>query len=152
MRPPCRSVAVVGLALVLLLASFRAGVDASLSKANVALPTHPIAAARALVHTVGGIQLPCYPQNANQWYLASRGCPVTPRFRRYLLTHMRDVDPVCQCQNYALHNTFRLLFQRKALAVVTATLTFGYNTIYIVFVEVNRGTGWAIDANYVTHT
>lgn len=122
------------------------------SNARLPLPAQPVAVARALVHTVVGIQLPCYPNNVNQWYRASRGCPVTPQFRRYLLAHMRDVDPICQCQNYALHNTFHLLFQRAGLAAVAATLTFTYNTVYIVFVEVKGGGGWAATANYVTHT
>ncbi len=122
------------------------------SDARVALPAQPITAARDLVHTVVGIQVPCYPRNINQWYLASRGCPVTPRFRRYLFAHMRDIDPICQCQNYALHNTFRLLYQRAGLAAVAATLTFAYDKVYIVFVEVNRGAGWAVTANYVAHS
>jgi len=121
------------------------------ARVGTALPAQPVTAARDLVHMVGGIQLPCYPQQSNQWYLASRGCPVTAEFRRYLLAHMRSIDPICQCQNYALHNTFRLLFQQAGLAAVAATLTFTYNTVYIVLVEVNRGAGWAVTANYVTH-
>lgn len=127
--------------------------DARTAHANdrVALPTQPITAARDLVHTVGGVQRPCYPRNVKQWYLERLGCPVTPEYRRYLLTHSRDADPVCGCQNYALHNTFHELFQRAGLAAVAATLTFTYNTVYIVFVEVKRGTGWAVTANYVTH-
>lgn len=121
------------------------------SNARIALPTQPVVAARDLVHAVVGTQLPCYPHDVKQWYLQSLGCPVTPQFRRYLLAHMRDVDPICQCQNYAIHNTFRLVFQRAGLAAVAATLAFAYNTVYIVFVEVNRGRGWLVTANYVTH-
>ncbi len=121
------------------------------SNVRADLPARPITAARALVHVVDGIQPPCYPRNVNQWYLASRGCPVTPRFQRYLHAHMRDSDPICQCQNVALHTTFRLLFQRAGVAVVAATLPFTYYPLYIVLVEVNRGSGWAVTANYVTH-
>lgn len=146
--PPYRSLG------ALTMSTATAGNDSRSFRSNlrVALPAQPIAAARELVHTVGGTQLPCYPQNVNQWYLARRGCPVTPRFRRYLLAHMRDIDPVCQCQNYPIRSSFRLLFQRAGLATVAATLTFTYSTVYIVFVEVKRGAGWAVTANYVTHT
>ena len=119
---------------------------------HAALPSQPLAAARDLVHSVGDIQLPCYPHNVKKWYLASLGCPVTTAYRHYLLAHSRDADPVCGCQNYAIRNTFHLLFQRAGLATVAATLTFTYNTLYIVFVEVKRGNSRMVTSSYVTHS
>src|SRR5437763_8118992 len=77
---------------------------AGFGRALAARPATPVAAVKRLVRTDPPRPGPCYPNTSSPrtWYLPSSGCPLTRRLSHRLRSDpIRDVDPICRCQNVA---------------------------------------------------